>query len=762
MTYDSCDMRITSTRFTTPTLEGGRFDNATPTMPDAVTNATPDDVFLSRPKETVMGALLGSTSLGSTLFLTGGPIWGVAGAVIGGIAGGVVGNNLPQLSYDLKIRREYRKIKSESNRKNESYSEASELKPLEKQYRLANDPAGDIQRAFDGYDSSRNITGLLAKSGAENEPYRVAVEVAHLRPKAEEEHLSTQLSFKSGDQTLNLQIQNDETVLVGGKAVDSELVKVNHSVRFNQIIVELDKSLLRDIGWKDKAALELDAKTLNGSEVFDEVRADSNQKADGNLFRWEGKTIYQIVTDRFHNGDKTNDQNTFPDDPNRFHGGDWQGVINKLDYLEELGADVLWLSCPYENDRDFMGSDGYHGYWPHNFEKAEPGFGSKDKLKELVEKAHDKGMKVMLDVVVNHTGYNHPAARDPEFRDWFHREGSRNPFSQYQLERGSLGGLPDLAVEKEQVARHIIDVHKSWVEETDVDGFRVDAIRHVPSDFLREFDTTMREGRENFLSVGEVFWNDHHYLARYQKETQDTLFDFPLMQALKDVFGGNPDQSVKDRLKQFNNTREHNMGQAIMDLTKQGGSSMKKLSDVFSYDHAYENPRMLSTILDNHDTNRFLTHAGGDTSKLKLAAGFIFGIRGTPSVYYGTEAGLEGTMGSNRKDMIFDGNPELHDHFQSLIHLRKGSEALQLGTQTELLAEDEAYAFTRVLPGEEVVCAFNNADAEQTLRIPLKESQIGNDERLRSLTDDAEFTTRDGFLEVTLPAKGFAYLDWAK
>ena len=749
-------MQITSTRLKASPKGPKGFDQATASMPDEISNATPQDEFIHRPGQSAVGAALGSAGLGSALYFAGGPTWGIAGAVVGAMAGGLIGNNLPQLQYDWQVHREYRKIKSQSNQKNESYSERTEPKPLGKEFRLANDPTGDIKRAFDGYDSSRNITGLLAKEGDRSEPYRVAVELAHLRPQAEKDHLTTRLAMGA----LKLEIQDNETVLINGER-DNSQVKVSHSVRFNQINLEIDKFLLRTHGWKDQQPLDLLAQTLNGSEVFDQVRASTELRADGKLFRWEGKTIYQVVTDRFHNGDRSNDQNTFPDDPDRFHGGDWQGVIDKLDYLQDLGTDVVWLSCPYENDRDFMGSDGYHGYWPHNFQKAEPGFGDKAKLRQLVQKAHEKGMKVMLDVVVNHTGYNHPAARDPEFREWFHREGSRNPFSQYQLERGSLGGLPDLALEKDEVAEHTIDVHRSWIEETGVDGFRVDAIRHVPPEFLREFDGAMKKDRENFLTLGEVFWNDHHYLARYQKETQDSLFDFPLMQTLKDVFGGNPEQNLKARLHQFQETKEHNMGQAIMDLTKQGGSSMKKLSDVFRHDHAYENPRLLSTILDNHDTNRFLTHAGGDKSKLKLAAAFIFGARGTPSLYYGTESGLEGQMGANRQDMVFEADPELHHHFKTLLQTRKSSDALQLGTQTELLAEDEAYAFTRVLPGQEVVCCFNNSDEEKTLRIPLNQSQIPDKAELHSLTDEREFVAKDGFVEVTLAAKGFAFLDWA-
>jgi alpha-amylase len=726
----------------------------------APSNAEADGVFLSHPRKALLGAALGGGALGLALGAAGGSTWGLAGLALGAVAGGLLGEHSPQLTYDAKATVQYLRERRDAGARAASYDEqAGALRPLLDGARIAHDSSGDVKRRFDGYDSSRNLTGLLSEEGEADSPYRFALEFAHLRPNAQGDFLRSTLELKSGENALRLDILGDDEVLANGRKLTSE-AKSKHSVRYNQLIVELDKGLLRELGWSDGKPLEVKASTTSGEKEFDSVVATTESAPGESLFRWEGKTIYQIMTDRFHNADSTNDQGVDPDHPNRFHGGDWQGVIDKLDYIEELGADCIWLSCPYENDRDFFGTDGYHGYWPHDFQKAEPSFGSKEKLKELVEKAHERGLKVLLDVVVNHTGYNSPKVRDPEFRDWFHREGSRNPLSQYYLERGSLAGLPDLAQENPDVSRYLIDCHKMWLEETNVDGYRVDAIRHVPPSFLREFDTEMKEGRDNFITVGEVFWNDPHYLAGYQNQTQDTLFDFPLMQAVRDVFGGNPDLSLGDRWKQFQQTKEHNFGQAIMDLTKPGGSSMKKLSEVFEKDYAYDNPRLLSTILDNHDTGRFLSHAGENKDKLKLASAFLFACRGTPSLYYGTETGMSGQMGGNREDMTFDTAPELQQHFKKLVNLRKMSKPLQLGTQQELLVKDDVYAFSRVLPGNEVLCAFNNGSEVQSVSIPLGATQIPDGAKLASLLDDRSFQVKDGALEVELPPGDFAYLEW--
>lgn len=730
-----------------------------------VSNTQADKVWLSNPKPALVGAAIGALATGLTVQASLGGYWGLAGSVAGALAGGWIGENSPQLSYDAKGGVRYLKTRLEATKRAKQYDEnEGALKPLLAEFRLSNDPSGDVERLYDGYDSSRNLTGLFANEGRPDEPYRFALEMAHLRPETQGHELHSELLLQTPENRLRLEIEDDHSVKANGQKLHPGSFKAKHSVRYNQVILELNKEVLRQSGWSDGETLEVTAKTRASktpdSPVFDELHGNTSDKTKEKLFRWEGKTVYQIMTDRFANGDSGNDDGIDPAHHERFHGGDWQGVIDKLDYLEDLGADCIWLSCPYENDRDFFGNDGYHGYWPHDFTAVEKSFGSEEKLRELVDKAHERGMKVLLDVVVNHTGYNHPSVMDPSKRDWFHREGARNPLSQYYLERGSLAGLPDLAQENEEVSRYLIDVHKMWRDKSGVDGFRVDAIRHTPAPFLREFDSAMKEGQDNFLTLGEVFWSDQHYLAGYQNETQDSLFDFPLMQAMRDVFGGNPDQSLSERWSQFQETKKHNFGQAAIDLTKQGGSSMKKLSSVLAKDYAYDNPRLLSTILDNHDTGRFLSQAGGDTSKLRLASAFLMSCRGTPSLYYGTETGMQGQMGANRQDMKFDSQPELRAHFKQLIDIRKNSEALQLGTQTELLAEDESYAFTRVLPGREVICGFNNSDQAQTLKIPLSDTQVPEGAILKSLTDDASYQVKDQSLEITVEARDFVFAEW--
>ena len=739
------------------------FDRAQPSPDPGYSNTTPDSFLASAPKLAIAGATLGGAGLGLATQAAFGGFWGVAGAAVGAALGGYIGNQYHQLSYDAKGAISYLHKKAESNSRAEKYSEsAGALTPLSGTARLANDPTGDIQRKFDSYDSSRNITGLLAEESKPDAPYRLALEMAHLRPLAEKDSLHTTFILGEGKKSLTISVDGDNAIEIDGQALTDDSIKVKHSVRFNQVIAEVNKDLLRERGWNDGQPLKLKAETRvdKNSAVFDEVQASSDQRVNERLFRWEGKTIYQIMTDRFENGDKTNDQDVDPGHPDRFHGGDWQGVLDRMDYLKDLGGDTIWLSCPYENDRDFFGSDGYHGYWPHDFREAEKSFGSKEKLKEVVRRAHEKGMKVMLDVVVNHTGYNHPGAKDPDFRDWFHRAGSRNPVSKHGLEHGSLAGLPDLAQENPEVSHYLIDVHKDWLTETDVDGFRVDAIRHVPEKFLQDFDSTMKAEKPGFVTIGEVFWNDPHYLAGYQNETQDSLFDFPLMQAVRDVFGSNPDQTLLERIEQFQEVKKHNFGQAIMDLTNKSGSSMQKLSKVLSHDHAYDNPRLLSTIMDNHDTGRFLSQAGGDKQKLKIASAFLYGVRGTPSIYYGTETGMMGQMPHNRKDMDFDGEPELREHFKSLIAMRRNSPALQLGTQQELAVTDDTYAFSRVLPGQEVLCLYNNGDESRILSVPITETQLADGDELNRLDQDGRVKVENGKVELKLPAKGYAFLNW--
>ena len=540
---------------------------------------------------------------------------------------------------------------------------------------------------------------------------------------------------------------------------------MGYDPKFSHVRLDVDKAALKAVGWSDGTPLKFSATTLGkDGKVSDEMTALSGTAVgegaltDG-FTRWEGKTVYYVVTDRFHNGDKTNDADTRPENIEAFHGGDYQGVIEKLDYLKDLGVDCIWLSCPYENDRNFFGNDGYHGYWPHDFNAAEPSFGSKEKLKELSDLAHEKGMKVMLDVVTNHTGYQHPYTQDSEKSDWYHHNGKLRWIGQNALETQDLAGLPDLALENPEVSDHVIEAHKSWLKETGVDAFRLDAVRHVPKGFSREFVESMKEENPDFFSVGEVFWRNPNHIATYQRETQESMFDFPLAYAIRNVFSGDPDRTRSERFALASEVGKHNITESVRLRTSNGDESMKLLSKALAADDLYDNPKKLMTFVDNHDMMRFMSDCKGDTKRLHNALGFLYAVRGIPSLYYGTESAMDGWGPENRKDMQWDKSPETKDVIRQLTSLRKDSAALQFGTQKELMVQDDAYALTRMRTDEQEVCVFNNAAVERTLTIPMDES-IPEGSTLKNMLAEGQAKVVDGQLEVTMPARSFAYYGW--
>ncbi len=745
-----------------------------------VDNITPETWLHRDPAGLALGAGVGAM-LGS---LAGGVLSGVAAAGLGGalgaVAGGLVGRLRHALLYDVRAQgREWRGLASTQRGRAlhwmdeawRSLRGARPALPLVDGDRRASGRTGDGPRLYDGYDSSRDLASLSSREGGIDQLYRFQIELAHLRPGAEHGHLDTELLVDwdgpgAPGWKASVRVRDDHRAALldasGGQV--GAVRDVEHSTRYSHVAFGLDKADLRRLGWKDGQALRLRAQTTRDGdpEVRDRLDARTDVLDAGHLFRWEGRTVYYAMTDRFRNGDPTNDQGADPTSPNRFHGGDWQGLIDSLDYLDGLGVDCLWLSCPYENDRGFFGSDGYHGYWPHDFRQTEPSFGSLEKLRELTQEAHRRGMKVMLDVVVNHTGYEHPDRRDPSKREWFHREGGIKFLGQHAMEHGSLAGLPDLAQENPEVAAELVDVHRHWLESTGVDAFRVDAVRHVPETFLRHFNDQMHQVKLDFLSLGEAFRDSSNYVAGFQNRSQDSMFDVPLAFAIRDVFASDPERTLADRWHLFREMSAHNMEEARRLLRFRGGESMRTLARVLARDASYDNPLRLSTFLDNHDMGRFMSDCAGDQRKLRLAASFLMACRGMPTLYYGTEVAMDGRIPENRKDMAWGSNPVLTAEFQRLMTARGSSAALQTGTHQDLSVDRDTYAFARVRPGEEVLCTFNNAEEARTLEIPLAPTQVPEGAVLVDmLGGSAPAQAVGGVLRVTLPAKGSAWYRWA-
>ncbi|HPZ09917.1 MAG TPA: alpha-amylase family glycosyl hydrolase, partial [Candidatus Eremiobacteraeota bacterium] len=404
-----------------------------------------------------------------------------------------------------------------------------------------NSSVGDQYLLYDGVDSSRDITGVTSEEGKPTEPYRFSVKLKDLPPGAEVGNLDLYLLISIGqdgkvnlpdgipgvtNQPWNLAIGAydnnnfniyDEHGTVNKKVLkDLKFDNLNDTVSF-----ALDKSVMREKGWKDGDPVVLQPFTTKDflKKVIDTLDEPSKKpwvnngllskymSTDLNYIPsptpmpspsapippaggqdWRNESIYFILTDRFQDGDTTNNFDVNKKDLTKYHGGDLQGVIDKLDYIKDLGMSTVWITPTMANQDLFIDSAGYHGYWPVDFFKMDKHLGDMDKFKELINKAHEKGMKIILDIPLNHVAWEHPWTGDPSKQSWLHHNGDVKDWNDpWQVENCSMYGLPDLAQENPEVSKHLTDMAKWWIDQTGIDGFRLDAIKHVPLSFWSQF-----------------------------------------------------------------------------------------------------------------------------------------------------------------------------------------------------------------------------------------------------------------------------------
>ncbi|MEW5693448.1 MAG: alpha-amylase family glycosyl hydrolase [Candidatus Hydrogenedentota bacterium] len=400
--------------------------------------------------------------------------------------------------------------------------------------------------------------------------------------------------------------------------------------------------------------------------------------------------IYFIMIDRFCNADKSNDYNNDITNPNAYQGGDLKGVISKLKYLKSLGVKTIWLSPVMDNrDNDFFGSYGYHGYWIKDFKKVDEHFGTMEDLKELVNEAHIMGISIILDIVLNHTDWDcELKAKHPH---WFHNRGDiKNWNNREEVEEGNLTGLPDFNQDIIEVYDFCLDIASFWYKETGCDGFRFDAVKHIPHRFWKNFLIDLRKLVSNdFYFLAEVISGDPSCVSEYLEDGFDGIFDFPLYYRLLETFKNN--------------------------------ESAKKVTTILKGDSIYKNKNSLNPFLGNHDTERFYNN-NITLQKYKNALSLIFVLRGIPVIYYGEEVPLsQDTKFGSRNIMEFRENPQIFYHLQRLSHIKNNSLALKYGEQEIILQEDNVIGILRYLDNEEVFAFTNTADniGTYTFSLPL-------------------------------------------
>ena len=470
---------------------------------------------------------------------------------------------------------------------------------------------------------------------------------------------------------------------------------------------------------------------------------------------WRDENIYQIFTDRFADGDPANNNAESshgspyaPAESRGIHGGDFKGIQQKLDYIKSLGASAIWITPIPLN---IGGNSAYHGYAAQDFYTLAPHLGTMTDLSNMVAAAHARGIKVVLDVVVNHSGdlisssdpgfpnflappagyvmqYTDPGQQHAPpfnitnvtpsaFTSLFHTNGQIQDYGDtQQVVLGELFGLDDFATETTCVRTNMMNIYTNWVGRADFDGFRVDTARHVDYGFwqywcpqLHQFGSSI--GKSNFFMFGEV-WDSDSACGSFTGTVGggpfklDSTLDYPLYFTVNPVFA-----------------------QAYGD-TRQIENHYNNIPANYDSNAWYR----LVTFLDNHDNARFLSpgNASGDTNRLGVALDFLYSSRGIPCLYYGTEQAFNGTTDPNdREDMFagqFEQGPSLGDNFNEthplfqliakLNNLRRLYPSLRRGSHNNLSSDAFSpglFAYSRVFSNEEVFVVFNTASFSETL-----------------------------------------------
>ncbi|MBC7264938.1 MAG: glycoside hydrolase family 13 protein [Chloroflexi bacterium] len=438
--------------------------------------------------------------------------------------------------------------------------------------------------------------------------------------------------------------------------------------------------------------------------------------------------IYHIFIDRFYPGNHPPGFRSLTS-PSDFYGGTIRGVIDKLDYLVNLGVNCLWLSPCFP-------STSYHGYDVTDYLTVEPRLGSETDLRNLIKLAHEAGLHVILDFVANHTSWKHPffveaqAGRDSVYYNWY-------TFTHWPNEYKAFFGvktLPQLNTENQEVRDYIIrQVAIHWLNTYDVDGFRLDSAAGPSHSFWVDFAEMVKNTRPESVHIGEVIENPDSW--RSYEGRLDGCLDFLFMRAAREYFAlGQLDA------EQFDSFITHHESY---------------FADYF----------LRPTFLDNHDVDRFLWLAREDTRRLKLAALCQFTLPQPPIIYYGTEVGLSQERGIGmpngreehgyaRQPMLWgeEQDRDLHSHYKKLCAMRHAHRALRRGVRKTVCVDKIAgtYAYALQDPDETILVILNNSERQAWLQIPTTSVGLADGMALRNFLGEDIYVVEEGRVKISL------------
>ena len=519
-----------------------------------------------------------------------------------------------------------------------------------------------------------------------------------------------------------------------------------------------------------KVKYELKAREKRGEERMGFTNAD---------------VLYMLMPDRFADGNPDNNDikgmNPYKTDrsqPSLRHGGDLEGIRRHLDYFKELGVTALWFTPVLENNSP---GGSYHGYATTDYYRVDPRFGTNDEYRRLTDEAHAKGLKIVMDMIFNHCGFEHPWINDMPSKDWLNTpewlydrkdktkaEVNRkymqttykltptvDPYASAIDLKETVDGwfvpsMPDLNQRNPHVIRYLIQNSIWWIETVGIDGIRMDTYPYADADAMALWMKTIDEEYPNFNVVGETWVSDPPYTAAWQKDSKISQRNSYLKTVMDFSFHAK-------------------INQAKYENTDGSGNGMNRIYENFVYDYLYPNPSSVMAFVENHDTDRFLGN-GRDTAALKQAMAILLTVKRIPQLYYGTEILMNGTKektdGYVRKDFPggFPGDdhnaftaggrtPEENAMFtwlSRLLHWRQGNDVITKGSQTQFIPYNGVYVIARQYDGKNVMTVVNGTGKTTVFAVRRYAEVIGHKteakdvltDRIVSLTDDTQLEPR--------------------
>ena len=568
---------------------------------------------------------------------------------------------------------------------------------------------------------------------------------------------------------VQLMVYGKDIAAVTDVTTDYPGVRIDSVVRLdspNYLLVYMN---LRDA---KAGTMTLQFKGKKSKQKVDYRLKEREMSGDKRMGFTNADVLYMLMPDRFAQGKDHNPQikgmRAYKEDrtqPSLRHGGDLNGIREHLDYFKELGVTALWLTPVLENDSpdDERGYSTYHGYATTDYYRVDPRFGTNEDYRRLCDEAHKQGLKVVMDMIFNHSGFEHPWTLDMPTKDWLNlpqwlkeskgtsdSRGTSFLQTSYKLtpvvdpyaskvdlrettEGWFVSTMPDLNQHNPHLMRYLIQNSIWWIETVGIDGIRMDTYPYAYADAMAQWMKELDEEYPNFNTVGETWVTEPAYTATWQKDSKLAKQN----SYLKTVM----DFSFFDKLNQAKNEE-----------TDPWFDGLNRLYASFVYDYLYPNPSSVMAFIENHDTDRFLGE-GCDTLALKQAMTLLLTVNRIPQLYYGTEVLMNGTKavtdGNVRKDFPGGFPGDEHNCFTKegrtkaeqqmfqwtsrLLHWRQGNKCITQGTQTQFIPFEGVYVIARQYQGHTALVVLNGTSKPATMKMARYAEVIGSAKRAKDV-----------------------------